>query len=115
MNKPGIAISILSALCISCNHNGADSGNKDNFYSLKLKIIGKWGGPDGPPGLKITMDSIYLFNLDSAYSYSIMNDTLFIKFPGRDTATVLGKMSVNKDTLTWVDRDGFKTFAYRSK
>jgi len=115
MNKSITAISIFFSLCMSCNHNGADSGNKDNYYSLKLKIMGKWGDSDGPPGLEISMDSIYLYNLDSAYPYSIINDTLFIEFPSRDTATVLGKMSVNKDTLTWVDRDGTKTFAYRSK
>lgn len=110
MKKITTAILILFTLIISCNH---PENKKDNYDSLKQKVIGEWGGEERVPGLYISTKSVYSTSWKDSCPYFFIKDTFFVKFSDRDTATPFGKMSVNKDTLTWVDREGMKTFAYR--
>lgn len=112
MPKPITRILVLFILSLSCNHRKVDTNEKENYASLKREIIGKWGYK-GETTLEITTDSIYYLHNNTSYPYYFIKDTFFVKFPNSDTLTPFGKMSVSMDTLTWVDREGFKTFGYR--
>ena len=115
MKKTVLIALFQTILLIRCNHHETKKNTKDSYDSLKQQIIGKWGGNDRVPGLYICTNSVYEISWKDSCPYFFIKDTFFVKFPDRNTATLFGKMSVNGDTLTWVDREGIKTFAYRCK
>ncbi len=108
-------------LLVSCTQtpNGTAHPEKDpvlkSYYdSLRKKLMGKWGGGEGSPGMDIGVDSIFFYHLSSAHPYRLNRDTLIVKFLDRDTVVVFGKITIQKDTLSWYNSDeGFSTYAYR--
>lgn len=93
----------LFIIC-SCNDNSQknDAANvrkNQSFNPLSSRLLGKWGAPGENPFWDIRNDSIYYYNKQVMYPYFLKGDTFLIKFPDRDTATVLGKISISGDTL----------------
>ena len=86
---------------------------KDEYADIKQKIIGIWGSPEKEPVFYISSKSIYSDYWKDSCSYFFIKDTFFVMFNDRDTATPFGKMSVFNDTLSWIDRDGMTTYAFR--
>jgi hypothetical protein len=120
-----LKIYLLYALLLGVGcRDTSNTGDKDhkfitepdmsNYDSLRQKILGKWGGIEGPPGLDIREDSIYYYQLNVTRPYFFKGDTLLIKFLDRDTIITLGKIMFDHDTLIW-EKQGVRTYAYRYK
>ncbi|MBI3137162.1 MAG: hypothetical protein HYZ15_01115 [Sphingobacteriales bacterium] len=114
-------IYLLSILFIfsACKYEKNKAQNNDiakiGNDSLRIKIMGKWGGKEGGPVFEIRKDSIYYYGKDSSYLYKLEGDTFSVKFNKIDSFTLFGKLRVSHDTLRIIEYQAYNqvTYAYR--
>ena len=111
---------ILLLIIVSCQNKESTSNRISRQDSFKSSLIGKWGGlNEDKPIWKITHDSIYYYEQNQSYLYSIVGNDLVI-YLGKNHPS-LKNISVNQDTLFFylkanVEKDVYiLTKAYRYK
>lgn len=88
------------------------SKTKTGEDSLEPNLIGKWGGlGEKSPVWNIMHDSIYYYEHSAAYPYQILDGDLIIHFP--KSRGVLKHITVNKDTMSFVDEQNNTIRGYR--
>lgn len=106
---------VLTLIFIACNqHDKKNTSSKKVTMedSLKIKLIGKWGGiGEGTPVWDIRPDSIYYYERSAAYPYKILNGDFIINLPS--SKGVLKQISVIKDTMFFLDEQGNTIKGYR--
>lgn len=115
----------LPILLFSCQEKKADHENAEGVATkahveikpvtvdpLRMKLLGLWGGKDGPIW-EIKTDSIYYFNESKAYPYKLINGD-FVIYRTNITGT-LWNISVSGDTLKFDDEQGLPVRGYRCR
>ena len=96
---------VLTLIFLACNqHDKKNTLSKKLTMddSLKIKLIGKWGGiREDTPIWDIRSDSIYYYDRSTAYPYKILNGDFIIDFP--EPGAVFEDISVVKDTMFFID------------
>lgn len=79
--------------------------------SLKNSLIGKWGGEEENSCVwEITQDSIYYYDQNKSYPYTILEKDLVIKMG--ESQPKLKDISVKKDTLFFYTRVSMENEVY---
>ena len=96
-------ITICSLFLLGCSSQKTESNKISRIDSLKNSIVGKWGGPDNSGIVwQITHDSIYFYDRNQAYYYSIIGNDMVIDLEPNKKR--LKDITVTKDTLFFKDR-----------
>ena len=91
---------VFYLLISSCK--GKENTENDKKKYLIQQVIGKWGGlEEKTPVLNITLDSIFYFDRNKAYSYEINNGNIIINFP--EHKGILRNVSIVNDTMIFFD------------
>jgi hypothetical protein len=96
---------LSTLIFIACNQHDTKNTEAKNLTaddSLKIKLIGKWGGRgEKVPVWEIRPDSIYYYAHSKAYSYKILNGDFIIDLP--ESKAIFEDMSVVNDTMFFID------------
>ncbi len=87
----------------SCKQNKTSVIQISREDSFRNSLIGKWGGlNEGNPVWKISYDSVFYYNQNKSYPYSIAgNDLIIDEGPAQP---LFKNISVHKDTLLYYVR-----------
>lgn len=106
---------ILIILISSCQTNLKERKNLLQKItpedSLKLTIIGKWGGLEGEPVWKIEKDSMYYYGEKKSYPYTIKSNDMIVSY--KEGPFILKSIHTLKDTLMFTTDYGGVIRAFR--
>jgi hypothetical protein len=104
------ALFLLVALACSCHSISPRSQSEtlpsrnDSTEVLRKELVGTWGNLKPEEAFwRFTMDSLTYLGRHTSYPYALKHDSLWVKFPKRDTATLFGTIAVMHDTFRMVD------------
>lgn len=102
---------ICFLICVGCENKKPQIIKVSRIDSIKSSLVGKWGGRDERiPGWKITNDSIYYYDQNKSYPYTILENDFVIDMG--ESKPILKNISVNKDTLFFYTRVSMENETY---
>lgn len=105
-------LTLIFAACDQQDSKNIPSKKMAADDSLKINLIGKWGGlGESTPVWNIMPDSIYYYDRSTAYPYKILNGDFIIYLP--ESKGVLRHVTVIKDTMSFLDEQNNTIKGYR--
>ncbi|HKO79597.1 MAG TPA: hypothetical protein VJU78_04340 [Chitinophagaceae bacterium] len=105
-------VTLMFVACDQPDSKNTPSKTMTADDSLKINLIGKWGGlGESIPVWNIMPDSIYYYGRSAAYPYQILNGDFIIYLP--ESKGVLKHITVIKDTMSFLDEQNNTIKGYR--